>query len=98
MRRKFRMPVTQEPEVPPSTFFGDVLGAVIGHIVPAVHGLDTIAAVAMKPFTPNVRPFQILAIHPKRMDMVAVPPWILFQGVEVPADLPAKQQFRTGLA
>ena len=77
------MPVAQEFDIPPRAFLGHVLGAIIGHVTGAMHRLDPVAAVPGEPFPPDVRPFQVFAIHPQRVNVVAIPSGILFQGVEV---------------
>jgi hypothetical protein len=83
MRRKLRMAMAQQLNTPPGTFFSDILGAVIRHIIPAVYRLDPVAAVTLKPGSPNVRPLQVLAIHSQRVDMMTITTRILLDGVEI---------------
>jgi hypothetical protein len=89
------MPVAQEFDVPPRAFLGHVLGAVVGHVTGAAHRLDPVAAVPGEPFPPDVGAFEVFTIHPQRVNVVAVPSWVLFQGVEVrdPAQLRAHELF-----
>ena len=78
-----RMPLAEQIDAPPGVFLRDILGAIIGHIVPAVHRLDPRPAVAVKPFVPNLRSPHVFAVAPQRMDMIPVPPRILLQRVEI---------------
>ena len=78
-----RMPLAEQIDAPPGVFLRDILGTIIRHIIPAVHRLDPRSAVTVKPFVPNFRSPHIFAVAPQRMDMVAIPPRILFQRVEI---------------
>jgi len=48
--------VTQKLNVPPRTFFANVLSAIIGDIIPAIDRFNPIATVTFKPNTPRVLP------------------------------------------
>lgn len=75
--------MAQKFDIPPRTFFANVLRAVIRHIVAIIHRLDPVAAVPLKPTAPGVLPRLAFAIAPQRVNMVAVPSRILFQRVEI---------------
>jgi len=77
------MPLAEQIDAPPCVFLRDILGAIIRHIIPAVHRLDPRPAVSVKPLAPNFGSSHILAITPQRMDMIPVPPRILLQRVEI---------------
>ena len=57
--------MAQELDIPPNAFFADILGAIVGHIVPAVHGLDTVAPVTLKPTSPDHLPRLAPAVTPE---------------------------------
>src|ERR1035437_3256974 len=78
-----RMPVSDQLHIPPRIFFRDILRAIIGYIVPAVHRLNPRPTVMVKPFLPNVRSPHVFAVAPQRMSMTAIPPRILLQRVEI---------------
>ena len=48
--------MTQKLDVPPGTFFADVFGAIIGHIIPPVDRFNPIATIPFKPNPPGVLP------------------------------------------
>ena len=73
---------SDQHHIPPGTFLGDVLRAVVGHIVAAVDRFDPRPAVAFKPRLPNLPARLVLAIAPQRVDVITAPPWILLQRVD----------------
>ncbi len=75
--------MAEQLHIPPRTFLGDVLGAVIRNIVTAVDRLNSGPTVSSEPLSPNVPPRPPLAITPQRMDVITVPTRILFQSVEI---------------
>jgi len=54
--RYYRMAMAQELDVPPSALFADILSTIIGNIVATVNRFDTVAAVTLKPSSPNHLP------------------------------------------
>ncbi len=78
------MPLAEQIDAPPGVFLRDILGAIIRHIIPAVHRLDPRPAVTVKPFAPNLCSPHVFAVtSAQRMDMVAITSRILFQRVEI---------------
>src|ERR1700692_3764691 len=78
-----RVAMAQQLHVPPGPLLGHILGAVVGHVVAVVHRLDPRPTVTIEPRLPDYAPGLAFAVAPQRMDMKAVPPWILLQGIEV---------------
>jgi len=76
------MPLAKQFHIPPGIFFRDILGAIIGHIIPAVYWFDPRPAVTVEPFVPNFCSPHVFAVTPQRMDVITITTRILFQCVE----------------
>jgi hypothetical protein len=57
-----RVPLAKQFHIPPGTLLGDILGAVIGNVIPAIHRLNPGAPVTLKPRPPNLPTRLVFAV------------------------------------
>jgi len=77
------MAVTQEVDVPPCAFLADILGAIVGDIVPVVYPFDSVTPVVLEPTSPNHVPRFAFAVAPQHVRVVSIPTGVLFEPIEL---------------
>src|SRR5258707_3474209 len=77
------MPLAKQFHIPPGTLLGDVLGAVIGNVIPTINRRNPDAPVTLKPGPPNLPPRLVFAVAPERVNVKPITAGILFQRVKV---------------